>query len=207
MRPLIFISILFFARCTSQNTNNGNSIAQADSIYINDTITYVRPYIPFDAVDSVIARKVAIGDTIKPRNWYQFSYTRTYVNGCGGVYLQKISYDEQYELIVNLTFENLPKYEWIDIQKHPKSIHIYFKKYHKGNKYIAPICNDSRPESPEPLDKYVATEGRLNINYWSEKESVLCVMLKDIVVLDDKKNEVHLPFEFFELIKVFWWAG
>jgi hypothetical protein len=206
MRTLIFISIILIAGCNSPSPKENNTIAPLDSIYLYDTITYVVPAPPFVMYESVIGRRAPIGDRLKPRNWYQFDMNAR-VSGCANVLLQKVSRDLQNELLINLEFDNLPKSQWIDISKYSKSIYIHFNKYHKDNKYVEAICNDYLPQSPKPLVKYVAVAGSLNIIYWSEKESVVCVMTRDLVVQDSSKNEMHLPFEFFNQLRVHWLGG
>jgi hypothetical protein len=206
IRTLMFMPILLIAGCNSHNQKEKNTIAQSDSIYLYDTIRYVIPEFPFNEYDSVVGRRILISDRLKPRNWYQFHMNAS-VNGCGNVLLQKVSRDLQNELLIRLEFDKVPKFQWIDISKYSKSINIYFNIYDKDNKYVEAICNDYRLRSVKPMVKYVAVQGSLNIIYWSDKESVVSVMTRNLVVQDSSKNELHLPFEFFNQLKVHWFGG
>src|SRR5258706_9393002 len=76
-------------------------------------------------------------------NSYKFD-SNSIVNGCADVYLQKISKSLQYELLIDLTFDSIPKFKEIDISKYLRFIKIELNKYSKDNTYIDPICNDVR---------------------------------------------------------------
>jgi hypothetical protein len=143
-----------------------------------------------------------------PHIIYQFD-SSTYVTGCADVLLQKISNDMQYELKLELDIDSIPKFAEIDISKYSKFIKIYFNKFSKDNKYIEPICNDymAAPKDWKPPTEYIAIAGSLTITYWSDKESIVSAITKNLVVQDSAKEVINLPLENFEKLSVHWLGG
>jgi len=59
---------------------------------------------------------------------YKFDSTAT-VNGCSNIYLQKISKDLQYELMVEINqIDSLPKFKAFDLSKYSKFVTVYINK-------------------------------------------------------------------------------
>ena len=139
---------------------------------------------------------------------YKFDNNST-VNGCTNVYLQKISKDLQYELLIELEFDSIPKFKEIDINKYARFIKIYLNKYPKDNKYVDPICNDMifLDKNAKPPVKYLAISGNLTITYFSDKEFIVSALTKKLQFQNKSKDKINIPFEFFEKLKVGWKGG
>jgi hypothetical protein len=144
----------------------------------------------------------------KYQSFYKFDNT-SFVSGCADVYLQKISRDLQYELMIELEFDSIPKFTELDVAKYSKFVKIYLNKYGKDNKYIDPICNDmpSFPKDWKQPTKFFATAGSLTITYWSGKESIVSALTKNLILEDSTKKIIILPSETFKELKVHWRGG
>lgn len=146
--------------------------------------------------------------TEKHQIFYKFD-TSSFASGCANVYLQKVSRDLQYELMIELEFDSIPKLTEIDIVKYSKFIKIYLNKYDIKNKYIDPICNDAPrfPKDWKQPAKYFAIAGSLTITYWSDKESTVSALTKNLVLQDSTKEIINLPSETFKELRVHWLGG
>lgn len=138
---------------------------------------------------------------------YKFDSTAT-VNDCSNIYLQKISKDLQYELIVEINqIDSLPKFKAFDLSKYSKFVIVYINKYPFNNKYITGICDDLRPltKSTEP-DKYISKQGIMLISKWDGKFNI-SVILSNIALKDQSNREIKLPSEIFDQVIVGWKGG
>ncbi len=140
---------------------------------------------------------------LENQNIYKFD-TTSKVNGCANAYLQKISNDLQYELFLELDFENIPKNTEIDIIKYPKFVNIYLNKYAKGNTYVVGICDDKIvfPKDWKKPTKYSLTSGKLTITEWLEDAKIVSALTKDLILQDSTKNTILIPSENFKKLKV-----
>jgi hypothetical protein len=154
-----------------------------------------------DGKDTV-AKKVKSGNAIT----YKFD-SNAAVNGCSNVLLQKISKDLQYELMISLAFDSIPKFKEIDISKYSQFISIYLNKYPPGNNYVHGVCDDVIYGTSKPPVVYSAISGSLTISFWSETEAVVSVSTKDLVLKNKSGDEINIPFEFFSKLHVHWIGG
>jgi hypothetical protein len=161
-----------------------------------------------DSTNIAVASKPNSPDYSIPGKIHKFDSSAT-VNGCADVYLQKISRDLQFELLVELEFDSIPKFKEIDISKYSRFVHIYFNKYARGNKYVDPICNDAPyfPKEWKPPTKYSAVAGILTITYWSGKEFIVSVVTKNLVLQNKSNDTINIPFESFDKLRVHWIGG
>ena len=144
----------------------------------------------------------------KNQNIYKFD-SSSIVRGCANVYLQKVSSDLQYELMIELQFDSIPKFNEIDIVRYSKFVKIYLNKYPKDNKYVDAICNDA-PRFPKDWKlptKYFAIAGSLTITHWAEKEFIVSALTKNLVLQDSTKEIISLPSETFKELTVHWIGG
>ena len=147
-------------------------------------------------------------DTLYAQEIYHFDKTAI-VNGCSNVTLQKIAADNQYEVVIELTIDSIPKFTELDISKYSKFINIWLNKYKKGNRYINGICNDAiryDPDAKKP-DTYLAVHGTFTITKWKEKELIISAELKNVVLENDTKQTIKLPAESFDQLTVGWMGG
>ena len=146
--------------------------------------------------------------TPKNQTLYKFD-SSSFVSGCADVYLQKVSRDLQYELMIELEFDSIPKFTEIDVAKYSKFIKIYLNKYTKDNKYIDPICNDAPrfPKDWKQPTKYLAIAGSLTITSWSDKEFIISALTKNLVLQDSSKEIINIPIENFEKLRVHTYGG
>lgn len=139
---------------------------------------------------------------------YKFDNAST-VNGCTNVYLQKISKDLQYELLIEIQFDSIPKFKEVDIIQYGQFIKVYLNKYPKKNEYVNEICNDIvyiDKKAKLPV-KYLAIRGSLTINFMSDKGFVISALAKNLLLQSKSKDKINIPFEFFDKLQVGWKGG
>ncbi len=133
---------------------------------------------------------------------YKFDSTAS-VNGCSNIYLQKISKDLQYELMVKINqIDSIPKFRNFDLSKYSKFITIYLSRYPIGNQYIMGICDDLvDPNRVEKTDKYIAQKGTILISKWNGR-TYISVILTNIVLKNRSNKKIKLPSEIFDQMAV-----
>lgn len=133
------------------------------------------------------------------------------VNGCGMAYLQKISKDYGYELVLELKFDSIPKFREVNFDSSSKNIVVHLNKYLKGNTYINDICTDVARtiKGQRPPVKYTAITGRLAITKEDRKNFPLkvSIVLKNVIVKDSSGHQLMLSKEEFKDVLIGWYAG
>ena len=189
---LIFATIIVFVSCNNK-TNKESSINPNKDTTQNN----------FKPKDKIV-------NNLKIDNIYQFD-SLAIVNGCGNVYLQKISKDYRYELIIELKFDSLPKHKQFNIFDFSSCVTITLNQYSKDNSLINGICNDAPvyiKDQKKPT-KFIAFDGLITITNIEEKHSPFKVSITttDLIFQDAHKQTFLLPKEEFKNILVGWYAG
>ncbi len=139
---------------------------------------------------------------------YKFDSTAN-VYGCSNVFLQKISKNWQYELMIEISqIDSLPISKEFDLTNYSKYLTVYLNKYPKGNKYVHDICNDvfyANMKTYKPV-KYKAKQGKILISKWNS-EFVISLQLEDLILIDNMHNEIKLASEQFCNLQVGWMGG